>query len=222
MTSKEKRVSHGVDEKRIPEGGGGAMFALPRPARAQGSGLAYSVAVLGDTHFDQALQPEFVANYDIDDLTTTASSKIQPFVVKNAATFAIMPGADIGSGAVTVENGATLEVAASGTATHRGNLSLADGACLGFNFTEKTDTPTLAASVNVSLPATVNVKISSADGVRPKSGTYVLTSFGGFDAEGLSAQLAAGAPDWVKSLSVNDDGNLELTVKRKAFTLIVK
>ena len=163
-----------------------------------------------------------VANYDIDDLTTTASSKIQPFVVKNAATFAIMPGADIGSGAVTVENGATLEVAASGTATHRGNLSLADGACLGFNFTEKTDTPTLAASVNVSLPATVNVKISSADGVRPKSGTYVLTSFGGFDAEGVSAQLAAGAPDWVKSLSVNDDGNLELTMKRKAFTLIVK
>ena len=143
-----------------------------------------------------------VANYDIDDLTTTASSKIQPFVVKNAATFAIMPGADIGSGAVTVESGATLEVAASGTAT--------------------TDTPTLAASVNVSLPATVNVKISSADGVRPKSGTYVLTSFGGFDAEGVSAQLAAGAPDWVKSLSVNDDGNLELTMKRKAFTLIVK
>jgi hypothetical protein len=38
----------------------------------------------------------------------------------------------------------------------------------------------------------------------------------------VTVQLAAGAPDWVKSLSVNDDGNLELAVKRKGFTLIVK
>ena len=165
-----------------------------------------------------------VANYDIDDLTTTASSKIQPFVVKNAATFAIMPGADIGSGAVTVESGATLEVAASGTATHRGNLSLADGACLGFNFTEKKVAPqlALASGKTATLPATVTVKISAADGKRPKSGKYVLTSFGGFDAEGVTVQLAADAPQWVKSLSVNDDGNLELSVKRKGFTLIVK
>lgn len=165
-----------------------------------------------------------VANYDIDDLTTTASSKIQPFVVKNAATFAIMPGADIGSGAVTVESGATLEVAASGTATHRGNLSLADGACLGFNFTEKKVAPqlALASGKTATLPATVTVKISAADGKRPKSGKYVLTSFGGFDAEGVTVQLAADAPQWVKSLSVNDDGNLELAVKRKGFTLIVK
>lgn len=109
-----------------------------------------------------------------------------------------------------------------GAVTHRGNLSLANGACLGFNFTEKTAAPTLAASANVSLPATVTVKISSADGVRPKSGTYVLTSFGGFDAEDVTVQLAADVPDWVKSLSVNDDGNLELAVKRKGFTLIVK
>ncbi len=49
---------------------GGAMFALPRLARAQGSGSSYSVAVLGDTHFDQALEPEFIASYD---LTTDVS-----------------------------------------------------------------------------------------------------------------------------------------------------
>ena len=166
-----------------------------------------------------------VANYDIDDLTTTASSKIQPFVVKNAATLAIMPSADIGSGAVTVESGATLEVAASGTATHRGDLSLADGAYLGFNFTEKTAAPqlALASGKTATLPTTVTVKISAAAGVRPKSGKYVLTSFGGFDAEGVTVQLAADVPDWAAGgLSVNGEDNLELTVKRKGFTLIVK
>ena len=163
-----------------------------------------------------------VANYDIDDLTTTASSKIQPFVVKNAATFAVMPGVDIGSGTVTVESGATFEVAASGTATHRGNLSLADGACLGFNFTDKKVTPVLdiASGKTMTANGVVTVKISAADGKRPKGGKYVLTSFGGFDAEGVTVQLAAGTPDWVKSLSVNDDGNLELAVKRRGFTLV--
>ena len=51
---------------------GGAMFALPRLARAEGPGSSYSVAVLGDTHFDQALDPEFVASYG--DLTGNVSS----------------------------------------------------------------------------------------------------------------------------------------------------
>ena len=51
---------------------GGAMFALPRIARAQSAGSVYSVAVLGDTHFDQALQPEFVASYG--DLTEDVSA----------------------------------------------------------------------------------------------------------------------------------------------------
>ena len=50
---------------------GGAMFALPRLGRAQGSGSSYSVAVLGDTHFDQVLEPEFIASYD---LTTDVSA----------------------------------------------------------------------------------------------------------------------------------------------------
>ena len=51
---------------------GCAMFALPRLVRAQSAGSAYSVAVLGDTHFDQALQPEFVASYG--DLTEDVSA----------------------------------------------------------------------------------------------------------------------------------------------------
>ena len=50
---------------------GGAMFALPRLVRAEGSGSSYSVAILGDTHFDQTLEPEFIASYD---LTTDVSA----------------------------------------------------------------------------------------------------------------------------------------------------
>ena len=100
-----------------------------------------------------------------------------------------------------------------------------DGVNAVFDIANATATLTadaLASGKTATLPATVNVKISSADGVRPKSGKYVLTSFGGFDAEGVTVQLAAGTPDWVKSLSVNGEGNLELAVKRKGFTLIVK
>ncbi len=52
---------------------GGAMFALPRLVRAQGGGSSYSVAVLGDTHFDQALDPDFVASYG--DLTQSVSAE---------------------------------------------------------------------------------------------------------------------------------------------------
>ena len=51
---------------------------------------------------------------------------------------------------------------------------------------------------------------------------YVLTACGGFDAEGVTVSLAEGAPRWVKSLSVNDDGNLVLGVKMEGLTIIVR
>ena len=66
---------------------------------------------------------------------------------------------------------------------------------------------------------TVAVKVSAADGIRPKGGSYVLTSGGQF--AGATVTLASGAPNWVKGVSVVD-GEIVLDVKSRGFMLIVK
>ena len=65
----------------------------------------------------------------------------------------------------------------------------------------------------------VSVKVSAADGIRPKGGAHVLTSGGKF--AGATVSLAAGAPDWVKGVSVVD-GDIVLEAKPIGFKLIVK
>jgi len=67
----------------------------------------------------------------------------------------------------------------------------------------------------------VTVKL---DGVHPKSGAHILTTCGGFDAEGVTVTLAADAPDWapLDCLTVNADGNLVLTVKSKGTMIFVR
>ena len=118
--------------------------------------------------------------------------------------------------------GGTLEVASSGTVTLTGDLSLADGTALAFNFTDRSTPPQLALSSGNTLTASgaVNVKISGE--VWPKSGEKILTTCGGFDAEGVTVSLAEGAPMWVNGLSVNTDGNLVIDVKPKGTMIIIK
>ena len=142
-------------------------------------------------------------------------------VVSNTATLAVNAGCQPGTGTVTVHDGATLEVAQSGTVTLVGDLTLADGANLGFNFTEKKVAPVLSVATSATLPegGTVMVKVSAADGIRPKGGSYVLTSGGKF--ANATVTLASGAPNWVKGVSVAD-GEIVLDVKSRGFTLIVK
>jgi len=142
-------------------------------------------------------------------------------VVSDTATLAVNPGMRPGSGTVTVNNGATLEVAQSGEVALVGDLTLADGANLGFNFTDKKVAPVLSVATSATLPegGTVMVKVSAADGIRPKGGSYALTSGGKFTNATVS--LASGAPNWVKGVSVVD-GEIVLDVKSRGFTLIVK
>ena len=119
--------------------------------------------------------------------------------------------------------GGTLEVAGSGTVKLTGDLSLADGTALAFNFTDRKTPPQLALSSGKTMTASgaVTVKIP-ADCVRPKGGEYILTTCRGFDAEGVTVSLDAGAPKWVNGLSVNDDGNIVLDVKPWGTMIIVK
>ena len=101
---------------------------------------------------------------------------------------------------------------------------LADGAALGFNFTEKKVAPVLSVAtgktVTLGENGTVAVKVSAADGIRPKGGVHVLTASDGAFAD-ANVSLASGAPNWVKGVSVAD-GEIVLEVKPRGFMLIVK
>ena len=161
-----------------------------------------------------------VANYDVDNLTTYTLNN--PFTVDSGATLAIVTGADLGTGAVTVQDGGTLEVAESGTVTLNGELSLADGATLGFNFTDRRVAPQIAVAQGKTVTVSGAVKVKVLGDVWPIGGDYVLTACGGFDAEGVAVTLAEASPKWAKGVRVNDDGNIVLTVKPRPTMIIVR
>ena len=145
------------------------------------------------------------------------NSSFEGLTVTNTATASVKAGCKPGAGAVTVNTGATLEVAESGTATIGGALTLAEGASLAFNFTEKAAAPVLSAT-SATLPTTVNVKVSSANGLYVKGGRYELTSGGAFTGANVTL---VDKPDWVKGVSVVD-GEIVLDVKPKGTFIIVK
>ena len=127
-------------------------------------------------------------------------------------TFALAGGTADFQKELTVGSNATLEVAQSGTATLGGALTLSDGATLGFNFTGNTVSPVLdLTGKTVTANGTVNVKVSAARGIRPKSGRYALT-FGGNFSEVVVSLDGTGTPTWVEGLSV-DNGDIVLDVK---------
>ena len=133
--------------------------------------------------------------------------------VTDAATLAINPVKELTSGVITVDSGATLQVAQSGTVTLGGNLTLKNNAVLAFNYTTLNE-PVLALAsgkkVTFDEGATTNVVVKiSADDVRPKSGKNVLTS-GGLFAD-ATVSLAKGYPYWVKGVAV-ENGEIVLEV----------
>jgi hypothetical protein len=150
------------------------------------------------------------------------SSRIGSVTVTDSATLSYASGADLGAGAVTVGANATLEVA-SGVHTFDGGLTLNDGATLAFNFTQRAITPqiVIAADKVLTVKGAVKVKIP-ADSKWPTSGEKLLTTCGGFNAEGVTVSLTEGAPKWAKSVDVNEDGNIVLDVKPMGTKVIVR
>ena len=169
---------------------------------------------------------------------TDGSSTLNPYsgevVVTNTATLAINAGKKITTGAITVNSDATLEVAESaasaGTAsvTLGGNLTLADGATLAFNFTERNTVPTLAiaSGKTVTVSGTVKVKVSGRDlsgkkvWPKGKSGGHQLTTCGGFTSGNVVFDETE-MPNWVKEIKV-ENGNIVLDVKPRNMTIIVR
>ena len=166
------------------------------------------VAVTGCGRFD------FVSGSYIDRALT----------VSGGATVSMNPGMTFAAGdqALTFNSGTTLEVAASDTLTlNYKTTTINSGAMLGFNFTDEATAPllTVASGKTSSLPATLDVKVTAADGVRPKGGKYTLTR--AMDFTGKTVNLVD-KPKWVKSIEVDEGGNLVLTAIPKGFMLIVK
>ena len=142
--------------------------------------------------------------------------------VQDTATVSVNVGCGFTrSGNATVNSGATLEMAQSGSVTFGKNLTLADGAILGFNFTDKTP-PVLDMSgktLTLNGQSNVVVKITAAEGKHAKGGANVLTAGGKF--AGANVTLAEGAPEWVMGVSVVD-GEIVLASKARGLILFVK
>ena len=142
--------------------------------------------------------------------------------VSDTATLAVNAGKVATIGMITVNSDATLQVAQSAASartaavTLGGGLTLKNGACLGFNYTTR-NAPVLDLSdktVTFEEGETKNVivKITADEGKRPFAGENVLTCGGNF-SEDVALTLAEGAPNWVKRVYVNDDGNIAIDVK---------
>lgn len=127
--------------------------------------------------------------------------------VTDTATLAVKSGCLSGKGLLTIDSKATYLISQSGTASLAGNLTLNDGAALGFHFTNSSTAPVLNRNgKTLTANGTVVVKISANDGVIPKQTARVLTSGGGF--QGKKVVLAQGAPKWAARVVVNEDGNI--------------
>ena len=142
--------------------------------------------------------------------------------VNDTATVTFNPGCGFTrAGNATVGGSATLEVAQSGTVALGKNLSLADGAALAFNFTEKNAAPVLdvtGKTVTLGSQGNVIVKVSAAEGVRAKGGAYALTSGGKFASANVTL---AEKPDWVKGIRIAD-GEIVLDAKPRGTLIFVR
>ena len=151
--------------------------------------------------------------------------------VKDTATLSVKRGMTPGNknSNVTVESGATLEVAESAatqgaaSVTPSGNLTFKDGAVLKFNFTDRKIAPVLAKAngKTVTVGSTVYVKVSADASIgRPRGGAYILTS--DIDFTGKTVALADGNPGWAAGVSVDDSGNLVLKIVPNGLIFIVR
>ena len=139
-------------------------------------------------------------------------------------TLALAKNNATGSGAITVNTGAVLEVPSSTNVALGGDLTLNNGACLGFNYTTRNPPVLNLTDRNVTFEegesTNIVVKISSSNGKRPYGGVNVLTSGGKFS--GVTVSKAADNPDWVKDIYVDDNGNIVFQAKPIGTRIIVR
>ena len=148
-----------------------------------------------------------VANYNVSDLTATASQRVNPFVVTDTATLAIKAGKQITTGAINVNSDATLAFPETGTVTLAGNLTLASGSTLAFKVADNSCSVLAKNSKTITLPASGKVKVKLTADSLPEVGTsYTLT-----DGAGLTDTSKFELDGVGGSLSVDENGELVYT-----------
>ena len=163
-----------------------------------------------------------VANYDVS--ASGFANRSGPLAVQDGATLALKSGTDLGTGLLTVEDGATLKVSESGTVTLAGDLAIEDGAALAFNWTLARTVPRLALASGKTLSLgddkRLKVEVSSTCG-KPRGGTHQLTgSDGGFAGATLTFVPVGDAARWAKGVSVKD-GEIAVDIERSGIIVTV-
>lgn len=143
--------------------------------------------------------------------------------VKDTATLAVNDGKMISTGTITVNPGAALQVAQSGTVALGGGLTLDNGAVLAFNYTGRAE-PVLAlegktVTFEEGETTNVTVRISADAGARAHGGKNVLTTGGKF--ADVTVTLAEGAPSWASDVTV-ENGEIVLSVKPVGLAVFVR
>ena len=168
-----------------------------------------------------------VVNYDVTKLTSYTGSQPNAFKVASGGTLAIVSGANTSvstdnKGMITVESGATLEVAGSGTVKLGCNHKFEDQAILKFNFTRRKEAPILnLADKTVEFGNNKSIKVSLS-GVRPVfnfGGRWVLTTGGKF--ADVAVDLVKKSPDWVLGVGV-ENGEIYANIKPEGTRIVVR
>ena len=141
------------------------------------------------------------------------------------ASGATLPAAN----AVIVEAGGTLLASGSGARSIAGSCTLADGAVLGFRFTQTGESPWFAFASAPTLKDNVYVNLGFTTPIAPRSlGGKMLLATGVGDLNvgklGFDDDIAP-KPTWVADVDhpfVVEDGNLYLKVKKPGLSITVR
>jgi hypothetical protein len=119
---------------------------------------------------------------------------------------------------VILPSGATLAMPESGTVSLTSGMTLFEGAVLRYAF-DANGTSKLSFDKALNVEGN-SVTVAITGSKRPQDGFYKLTAKGGF--AGKTVELAAGAPRWVRRVTVADDGNLEAYIAPLGFNVVIR
>ena len=140
--------------------------------------------------------------------------------VSGTATLALNAGCPLGTGSVT--NNATLKANSSGMVAFANSVVCKTDAALAFNFTERRTAPCLAFNSEATgnaMPATLNIRITATDRLRPAGGRHTLTT--GYDFTNTEFTLVD-PPEWVQSVGKDANGNIVLDVISNGTAVIIR
>ncbi len=159
-----------------------------------------------------------------------ASTSTGAVTVQDTATLAIKAGKQITTGAIAMNSGTTLALPQTGTVTMGGNLTLAAGTTIAYTLSAAGQTTLDLTGKTFTLPAAeadpVAISLEARPGKAVRSKTpYTLISGANLTEDDLAKfTLGANPPEWVASENalVIEDGDLKLYTKNPGLCIMIK